>query len=190
MIPHDFIKRAEGFVHQQDVRIKRKCTRDGGTLLHAARELPREFLLESTQFDQLQNTLHTLRLVGFIVPHNFERQANVAANRAPRIQPSRLEHIAICPRAPRLFRADAIHFNAASSGLLQIRHNAQKRGFTAARGANEADKIAFLNIERHVLERMHRAVIGLKGQTKVFSADDCVVAQVLDLALKFPPECS
>ena len=75
-------------------------------------------------------------------------------------------------------------------GCSKIRHHAQKRGFATARRADEADKITFLNIERHVLERMHRAVIGLKGQAKVFSADDCVVAQVLDLALKFPPECS
>ena len=113
----------------------------------------------------------------------------VSPNRAPRIQASRLKHIAIGARAPRFLRADSVHRDVPCRGLFQIGHDPQKRGLATARGSNEANEVALVNVQRDILERMHRPVIGLESQAKVFSADDGIADQVL-ASLKFLPEYS
>jgi len=55
VVAHDLVQRAEGFVHQQDVRVERQGPRDAGALLHPARKLPGELLAEALQLHQIQD---------------------------------------------------------------------------------------------------------------------------------------
>jgi len=182
VVAHDFIERAKGFVHQEDVGVKGQGTGDAGALLHAARQLPGVFPLEPRKIDQFQHALDAGILILAPIAHDFERQADIAADGAPGVEPRRLKHIAIGARFARLFGAGAIHGQATTGGMLEVRHAAQKGGLATARGADEADEIALLHLKAHVLERMHRPVAGLKGQRQVARADDCVAAQTLSPA--------
>ena len=122
------------------------------------------FELEPCQLHQLQHLANPRRLIRLGIPHDFKRQPDIAANRPPGIKPRRLKHIAIGPRPPGLGSTDAIHRDLAPRGLLQVRHTAQERRLATARRPDKADEIAFLDIKRHVFQRMHRAVVGFKCQ--------------------------
>src|SRR5690242_1224896 len=60
VVADDLVQRAEGLVHEQKRRIEGEGARDGDALLHAARELPREFTLESAEVDELEHTARAL----------------------------------------------------------------------------------------------------------------------------------
>lgn len=54
------VKRCKGFIHQQDISAQAQGPRDGGALLHAAREFMRVFMGELTQADLTQELFGAL----------------------------------------------------------------------------------------------------------------------------------
>src|ERR1700730_13793749 len=52
MVAGDFIERPEGLVHQEKARREAQRSRDRHSLLHAARQLPREFAFKLGKADQ------------------------------------------------------------------------------------------------------------------------------------------
>jgi hypothetical protein len=68
MVAHDLVERAERLVHQQKVGVEGESARDRGALLHAAGQLPGEFLLEPCQVDQRQRALDPFGLIALAMP--------------------------------------------------------------------------------------------------------------------------
>ena len=97
-VAHDFVQRAKGFVHQQNVGIKGQRPRDAGALLHPARKLPGKLRAKAGQLHQVQHTFHPRFLFGPRKPHDLQRQPDVPRDRAPGIKAGGLKHIAIGPR--------------------------------------------------------------------------------------------
>ena len=82
--------------------------------------------------NQFQNIFYPLGLFGFAESHDFKRQADIAANAAPRVKACGLKHIAMAARLARGAWRHAIDGDVAASRLFEIRHYPQKRGFAAA----------------------------------------------------------
>ena len=107
VVAHDLVQRAEGFVHQQDIGIEGQRAGDAGALLHPARKLPGK--LSSEAFRSTSCSTRSMRArISARKPHDLERQPDVALDGAPRIEPRRLEHIAIGAGAARLVRGHAV----------------------------------------------------------------------------------
>ena len=97
LLMDDLVERAERLVHQEQVGIEGESAGDGGALLHAARQLPGELLLEAGQVDHVERALHAL---GLLLPRkadDLQRQGDVLLDRPPRIERRRLEDIAVGP---------------------------------------------------------------------------------------------
>ena len=60
----------------------------------------------------------------------------------------------------------------AGGRLFEIGDDAQERGLAAARGADERDELALLDVEVDVAERDDVAVVGLEGEAQIFGGDD------------------
>ena len=163
-VAHDLVQRAERFVHQQDVGVERQRPRNRGALLHPARQLPRIAPGELRQLHQFQHAGDPLLPVGAVEAHDLERQQDVPGDGPPRIQPRRLEHIAIGPRPPRLIRRHAVDGQLPRGRAFQRRDRAQERRLAAARGADEADELPLADGQAHVFQRMDRPVGGGEGE--------------------------
>ena len=171
IIAYDLIQRPERLIHQQDVGIERQGARDAGALLHAAGKLPGIFAPEPVQLDQRQHVSNPLRLFRPGKPHDLQRKFHISRNRPPRIQPRRLKDIAVGPRLPRRLGAHAIDAQAARSRAFQRRDGAQQGGLATTRRADEADKLALADGQVDVLQRLHRAVGGVKDQGQILGFD-------------------
>ena len=55
MVAHDLVERAERLVHQKQIGVEGERTRDRGALLHAAGKLPRIFVLEAGEIDEIHH---------------------------------------------------------------------------------------------------------------------------------------
>ncbi len=69
-----------------------------------------------------------------------------------------LKHIATGAGLARGTWQHTIDDEAVASGLFEICHYPQKRGFAAARWAYKADKFSFFNIKAHVFQRMNGTI--------------------------------
>ena len=56
--------------------------------------------------------------------------------------------------------------------LLEIRNDAQKRGLTATRRADEGNELAFVDLQVHVGESINRTIRSLIGQRQSANVDD------------------
>ena len=72
----------------------------------------------------------------------------------------------------RLAGADAVHMDMAGIRLLEIRNDAQKRGLTATRRADEGNELAFVDLQVHVGESINRTIRSLIGQRQSANVDD------------------
>ena len=54
LVAHDLVERAEGLVHQEQLRVEGERAGDRDALLHAARQLPGKFLLEALEIDEIE----------------------------------------------------------------------------------------------------------------------------------------
>ena len=109
MVADDFIERAEGLVHQEEIGVEGERPGDRSALLHAARELPGKLLLEPGELDHPEHPFHPRLLLRPRIAHDLERQPDVPRDRPPRKQPRRLKDVAIGPRLPRGRRAHPVH---------------------------------------------------------------------------------
>ncbi|KNA06328.1 hypothetical protein SOVF_182090 [Spinacia oleracea] len=137
MIADDFVERAEGFVHQQQVGIEGERAGDGGTLLHAAGKLPGVFLAETFEVDEVHRAVDAFALLGLGVTHDFERQSDVLFDAAPGIEGCGLKDITVGPVPTGVFRRRAVDGDIARRVLLEIGDDPQKSGLAATRRADE-----------------------------------------------------
>ena len=108
VVADDFVERAEGLVHQQEVGIEGERAGNGGALLHAAGKLPGEFLAEAGEVDERQRMVDALFLLGLGIAHDFKRKGDVLLDGAPWIKGGGLEDIAIGAVLAGVFRRRAV----------------------------------------------------------------------------------
>ena len=77
-----WIQRAEGLVHQQDLGFRRQPPSQAHPLLHAARQLIRIGVRPSTQTDQLQRFLGAATPLGVVDPLHLQPVGDVLTHRA------------------------------------------------------------------------------------------------------------
>src|SRR6266851_2489512 len=158
MVANDLVERSERLVHQQQRGIERQRPRDRGALLHAARELPRKFSLETGQIDQGEIALGALPSFALRKAHDLEWQHDVFLDGPPRIERRRLEHIAVSSPQPRFFRADPIDQKRTRRRLLEIGDKAHQRRLAATGWPNESDEFALRDLQIYPGKRLDLAV--------------------------------
>src|SRR6185437_4765086 len=163
-VADDLVECAERLVHEEEVGVERQRARDRDALLHAARELPREFAFEPVELDQLDDPRRALELFLFRQAHDLQGQRDVAQHAAPRIERRSLEDIAISAGEARLLGRDAVDLNGAAGRAFEIGDDAQQRGLAAARRPDQRHEIPFVDGEVDVAERRDRRVGGLEHE--------------------------
>src|SRR5207253_1298293 len=146
------VERAEGLVHQEDRRLERERARDRDALLHPAGELPGIALLEPGELDEREHRLRSIRTSGPVLRAHFERQFDVALDRAPIKEDRRLEDHAVVAVEPRAVRRLAVHLDRSCAWLGEIADEPQERGFAASRRTDERDECAPRDLEVDVLQ--------------------------------------
>ena len=153
------VERAEGLVHQEDLRVERERAPDRDALLHPARELARILLGEAGEAERAQE------LGGRPAPplgrHALELEAelDVLERGPPRKEAGFLEH---GRDAAGIGPGDrpAIDHQAALVGRDETAEHAEQRGLAASGGADQGAERALFDRERDVLECFHRARAG------------------------------
>ena len=160
LLPRESVERTEGLIQQKQLRFVHQRAANAGTLLHAARELPRKLVFVSAQ----AHALKQLARLGFVFGafaakvaakglDDFQRQQHVTHRRAPRQQARRLEgHAADLERARHRQSADV---DAAFAGQIQARGELHERALAAAAGPDDGDEFTFVHLQRDVFHRVH-----------------------------------
>jgi hypothetical protein len=83
LVARDRVERAEGLVHEQDLGVVAQGSSNGDALAHAARELPRERLLEALQADELAQLVRPAPALALVDLAQRQRQPDVLLDRVP-----------------------------------------------------------------------------------------------------------
>ena len=136
------VQRAKRFVHHDQLGLLRQAAGNLHTLLHAARQLGREFARVGRQPDGGQHLGNARRALGNGNAGRFKCQADVVVHRAPGQQGAAivLEHKGHFARRPG--HGLPLALDAAAAGGHKTGCRAQQRGLAAAGRANEADELA------------------------------------------------
>ena len=143
------IQRAEGFVHQQHLRVVRQRSSDRHPLFHATGQRLRICLGEAVQLHQADQFARLMLSLGLGGPLNLETELDVAPNREPRVERIGLEHHASIGSG-RIGRL-AIHEHIAFGRRDQTGGNAQQRRLAAPGWANDAGELAVRHRQRDLL---------------------------------------
>ena len=143
------VERAEGLVHQQNAGVDGERARDGGALLHAARQLRGIVVLESMQPDEIDE-LAGARLA-LVARHVLALQTvkHVLQNGFPWEQREMLEHDATIGPRPRdrlAINRDGSRFDRQESA-----HQVKQRRFSAAGGSEQRDEFLLIDLKRDIL---------------------------------------
>ncbi len=145
-------------VEQQDLRVQHQRAGERHTLLLAARQLPRITLVQPAELDLLEHRMHALLDLGRGHLAQLQAVADVFADRHVRPQCVVLEHHADATLVRRhLVDAPIVEADLAFVRRVEAGDQAQQRGLAAARRAEEGEQFPFLDRQRHVIGRRHRA---------------------------------
>ena len=147
-------------VHQEDLRITHDGAADGDALTLAARKrlgLTVEVLGDAQDLGSGANLAVDLVLGDLL---ELKRKRHVLVHRHIGVQSIALEHHGnVAVLGCHVVDALAVDEHVARSDVLQASNHAHRRGLTAARRANENDKLLVMHGEVKVLHREH-AVLG------------------------------
>lgn len=167
------VKVAGGFIRQHDVGSGCCGPGKGDTLLFATRQLRRVMLAAVRQADRVKLLGGAFERVG--VPGQFQRSGDVLKCRHRWNQVEGLKHHAemITPQPRQLIlvhigKIMAKRHDLPGTGPFKPAHQHQKRRFAGTRGANKAERFAFLDIQRYPVEYPHKPRIALKRKRGVF----------------------
>src|SRR6267143_1034504 len=130
-VASDGVESRERLVHQQDIRVLGKRTRQRNALLHAARQLMRTALLEAIEMNAMQQLSSGALALRMLDTAQLERKLDVARGGEPRQQRRLLEDQ----------RHMAVHMRPPARWMLQTREDVQQRALARARGAHHANEL-------------------------------------------------
>ena len=134
---------------QQKIGLRRKGARDDDTLEHAGRQLLGIVIGKRRQADQIERVVDLLVDV-FVVALDVQTEADVFADGEPLHGGVFLKDVGDAVLAQiNLF---AVEQNVAGSRLIQVRQAVQKRGFAAARRADDAQELAVVHVKGNVVQ--------------------------------------
>src|SRR2546428_6245053 len=144
------VERAEGLVHKQDVRLDGERTREAGALLHAARKLVRVRAFEATQADHLDVVRDPLLDGGSREAGELKTIRDVLAHSLPGQEAKMLKD-------HRYLAAGCVDFRAIDDDPAVVdpgkpMHATEERGLAAARGPQDAERLAVTHSEIEALE--------------------------------------
>ena len=151
-VARDRVDRAERLVHEQHVGVLRQRPRERHALLHPARELVRTSPLEAAQVHALEQVVRLPPPLGALLhAAQLQGQLDVLRRRQPREKRSFLEHQ----------RHATLNLEPAARRRFQAGEHVQQRAFARAGRTDDADELARLQVEGHVLQR-HEVAIGVR----------------------------
>ncbi|HEX7548577.1 MAG TPA: hypothetical protein VF417_06270, partial [Candidatus Methylomirabilis sp.] len=122
----ELVQRAERLVHEQDGRAPGEGADDGHALLHPARELVREGILEAEESHQAQQLLAPRRPTLGRVADDLQGKTDVLQGGSPGQQRGLLEdETELIPLPGRVGRP-AAHFHPAAAGVGQVADHPQQ----------------------------------------------------------------
>ncbi len=153
------VERAEGLVEQQHLGPVGERARDRDALLLAARELGRQAFVHALEGDELQQFPSAGQPIAVLHAPDAERELDVVGDAHVAEQGVVLEHEADAAVA----RRDAgdvapVQRYPAVVDLDQARDRAQQRALAAARGAEQHQEFALLDLDRDVVDDRQRLI--------------------------------
>ena len=148
--PGELVERAERLVHEQEPRAVHQRATQRDALLHSPGELMRPRREKAAQPHQLQKLVGVAARRGIVLPQDLHRKQHIVEHIAPRHQARRLEHEAVV--AHRLGDLAAGDCDRAGGLRDQPADDAQQRGFAATAWPQKRDELAFLELERGVVQ--------------------------------------
>ncbi len=159
ILAHERIERAEGLVEQEKPRLDRQRPGQCDALALAARDLLRVALLELRDLHERQKLAHAPRDLRGGRPFAPDAQAEGDVLEDAHVLEQRvvLEHDADAPLARRQ-RRDVVAADQHGARIrpLEPGEHAEQRGLARAGGAEQREELAARDIERDVVERLHR----------------------------------
>ena len=152
------VEGAERLVQEKQPRIEDDRTRQGHTLLLAARQLPWQPLVVARQFDQLQRIGHAPFDLALLDVAHLERKRHVLAHVQMGKQRIVLEHhadVTFGRRQPG--DLNAVDLDAPVIRRLEAGHHFQKRRLPRAARTQDGQKLASLDSEGDIVEGDDRA---------------------------------
>ena len=144
LVPRNFIQRAEGLIHQQQLWPGDQAAGDGDAHLHAAGEFARQDVGELAEPHQLKDFTHPGIALRPRHAGQIQRQPDVIAHAAPRHQGGFLEDER--QRMLGLFPTVAPpQHQLAVAGLHQAGDHLQQGAFTAAGRAEQGNKLPLID---------------------------------------------
>lgn len=153
LLTGEFVQRRERFVHQQYFRANRQRPCDSDTLLHSSGKLVRIVVREVRESHHLQHAVRDILAFVLRDVHYLQRKHYVPADCAPVVEHRALEHYPVPLRQPCLPGSYTAHGDLSGGGVEQIRNYSQKSGLAAARGTEQRNELALLDIQRYIGER-------------------------------------
>ena len=145
-LPGLCIERAERLVEEQDLGVGRESAREVDALLHAARELARERVLEALEADELDMPLRALARFGARDRSaQLDAVDDVAQHRAPGQQARLLEDEG--PIRARSGDRPSVEDQRPAGQRKETVDRVQERGLAAARRTDDAHELAFADFE-------------------------------------------
>src|SRR5262249_8259625 len=151
---------AEGFVHQENLRIVGQRPRDGDALLHPAGELLGESLSERLKVDQLKIAIGDPGPLLACHPRHLQAELDVLADAEPRKESALREDAPGGAAGGRAVRA--IETDPPLGGPEEAGHDVEERGLAAAAGTQQAYELTIVHGEVEAFERDDRGATVLR----------------------------
>jgi hypothetical protein len=164
-VARDLVERAEGLVHQQQLRPRDEAACNAHAHLLAAARLARPDVLELLQAQRAQHLAHTRLALGPRHAGQIERQAHLGHHTRPGHPRGLLEHEAqgVTGAFHPLHRL-APQPQPAVGGLQQAGHHLEQRALAAAAGAEQRDEFALGHRQVHRQQGLGAVGMGLLGR--------------------------
>ena len=162
-VARERVERAEGLVHQQQLRLGGERAREADALLLPARELRRRprSIRSRLELDERQQLVDARADARLRPPEQARRHRDVLCHREVRKEPDLLEAIADAPAQQRRgLGADVATADPdrAAVGLDQAVHHLEGRGLPAARAAHQHEQLAAAGAQRQPVDGDRLAV--------------------------------
>jgi hypothetical protein len=167
LLHHDRRQTGRRLVEQQQLGIAHQRTTDGAHLLLAARHGAGHLMATLLHArEQVEHELQALRELGPRLRHEGAHP-EIVFHGEPREKPSILRHVrdaeADDPVGRRGQHVGAFHRDTAARRADQARDHAHQGRLACAVGADHADRLARLDVEADVEQRLECAVAGIDG---------------------------
>src|SRR5262249_59637682 len=162
-------ERAEGLVHQQDLRLDDQGPHERHALAHPARQRRRKGVFESLETGHRHGGHDPARLRLAPDAAVLEAERDVAAHGPPAVHPALLEHVAHV--GGHTGDGPAVDLDPSRGGLDEAGDHVEDGRLPAAGRSHDRDELLVADLERDVRDRRHRPRRLAKGLGEIANDD-------------------